>query len=161
MSGSQSGDQQQPAVHFGGGGEREALLLDYDLPALSPGRLERAFLILSPLPDAPQGAQPVRVSAWRLTEDWTRPRPLHPPLAARPSAQGIASAPLPLRIDVTALVRRWLENRTSTFGLVLKSSSTEGHPQVFATGVGGGHSPVLELYHAAAAPTQAGPGAAR
>lgn len=151
LSGGDAADQQQAGVHFGGNSQREALLLDYDLPSISPQQLERAFLIVVPLPDAPQGPEPAAISAWRIIEAWDHPGPLHTPQATHPSARGIASAPLPLRIDVTLLVRRWLENPSSTHGLVLKSSSTQGHPQIFATGVGGGHSPVLELYHAAPA----------
>ncbi|MEZ4375066.1 MAG: DNRLRE domain-containing protein [Polyangiaceae bacterium] len=134
------------AVHFGGDSD-DVFLLDFELPGIAASRVSRAFLLLSPLPDAAQGAGDANVSAWRLVESWSDDVDyIHQPKADRPSADGIAHAPLPLRIDVTDLVRRWLANSGSTHGIVLKSSSSAGQPQVYATGLGPGRAPLLEVY---------------
>ncbi|MCA9640149.1 MAG: DNRLRE domain-containing protein [Myxococcales bacterium] len=134
------------AVHFGGPAQ-DVLLLDFELPALDASRVTRAFLVVSPLPDAAQGSTDASVSAWRIVEDWSDTvNYVHQPRADRPSAEGIARSPLPLRIDVTDLVRRWLENSGTTHGIALKSSSGAGQPQVYATGLGPGKAPLLEVY---------------
>ncbi|MCA9627923.1 MAG: DNRLRE domain-containing protein [Myxococcales bacterium] len=137
------------AVHFGGRAD-DVYLLDFDLPALEADAVSRAFLLLFPLPDAAQGTNDASVSAWRLVEPWNdRVDYIHQPKAARPSSDGIARSPLPLRVDVTALVRRWLANQGTTHGIVLRSSSGAGQPQVYATGFGAGRAPLLEVYFAA------------
>ncbi len=139
-------DDAPPAVHFGGTGD-DVYLLDFDLPALRAQAVRRAFLVLTPLPDAAQGSSDASVSAWRIVEAWDSGIDyVHQPQGDRPSAAGIARAPLPLRIDVTQLVRRWLANQTTTHGILLKSSSGAGQPQVYATGLGAGRAPVLEVY---------------
>lgn len=140
-------DGASSSVHFGGA-TADVYLLDFELPALPPEKLSRAFLIVAPLPDAAQGSSDARVSAWRIVERWEAGDVgyVQQPKADRPSAAGIARAPLPLRIDVTELVRRWLENHGTTHGIVLKSGSGPGQPQVYATGLGPGRAPVLEIY---------------
>ncbi len=143
---------QPPAVHLGGPADEE-LLLDFSVAGAVPGgarRLERAFLILAPLPGGAASPELVNVTAARLTEPWDSrgaSRWGGAPRRGHPLSAGLSRTALPLRVDVTALVQRWLDNPRSSHGVVVAASSSHGLPHAYATGLGGGAAPRLELYY--------------
>ncbi|MBX3182298.1 MAG: hypothetical protein KIT72_09410 [Polyangiaceae bacterium] len=140
---------QPQAVHLGGAADEE-LLLDFAVAGAVPGgarRLERAFLILTLLPGGAASPELVEVSVARLVEPWPRGAAgRSAPRRGHPISAGLSRTSLPLRVDVTALVQRWLDNPHSSHGVVVASSSSQGLPHAYATGLGGGAAPQLELY---------------
>jgi hypothetical protein len=139
-----------PAVTFGSTAGAAALYLDFAPEWRRAQSIESAFLILEPMPGTRRGRADVRVHAWRVTEDWRASELswLAQPRRAHPGAVGIARAapPMPLRMDVTALVRYFAEHERSEHGIVLRAGGGSESGASFATGASGGTAPRLELY---------------
>jgi hypothetical protein len=139
-----------PAITFGGRAGAAALYLDFAPEWLGARSLESAFLILEPMPGTHRGASDVEVHAWRVTGAWQASELswLAQPRRAPPSAIGIARAapPMPLRVDVTSIVRYFAQHPRSDRGIVLKAGGSGALGASFATGAAGGNAPRLELY---------------
>lgn len=137
------------SVRLGGrAGTPSRLLLAFELPAVD--ELDTAWLLLEPLAGALQPAADSELAAWRVTEPW-RPgvlAPLAAPALAPPRGTGLARSRVPttIRVDVTAIVRHWLEHPRAAQGLALAGESTAPLGVTLATGVCGGGGPRLELY---------------
>ncbi|MCC6217268.1 MAG: hypothetical protein IT376_20590 [Polyangiaceae bacterium] len=138
------------AVTFGrAGAPREALLLGFGGELRRDGELEAAFLVLEPVEGEPSAEDvPVRVS--RVLERW-RPGEVggrRAPAAGEPSARGVARTrpALPLRVDVTAIVRRWRADPHGAAGVVVRADAESPDGATYALGSGRGRAPYLELY---------------
>jgi hypothetical protein len=112
--------------------------------------VESAFVVLDPMPGTRRGPEDVRIDAWRVAERWSPDAItwLDKPELVPPTASGIARAapPLPLRVDITALVLHLAEHEHSDHGIALTAGGGSDVGVSFATGAGGGNAPRLELY---------------
>lgn len=139
-----------PAVTFGSAAGGAALFLDFPPVWRQARRLESAFVVLDPMPGTRRGPADVRVDAWRVGERWSREELnwLDKPDLVPPSASGIARAapPMPLRVDVTAIVAHLVEHAENDHGIALTAGGGDDVGVSFATGSGGGNAPRLELY---------------
>jgi hypothetical protein len=128
------------------GGTRWFLAFDGDWENL--GEVANAFLVFERAPGG-SGIADVEVTVWTVQGEWKRDtltwasRPAFGP----PAASGLARAlpDVPLRIDVTALVR-YMARANGAHGFVLVSEETEGHGANYFTGAAGGTAPRLEIY---------------
>lgn len=111
--------------------------------------MRAAFLLLEPRAAALSGPD-VMLEVGCARHEW-RGRELtanqQPGLVA-PFSQGIArSAPaLPVRVDVTEIVRFWAEHPDRDYGLGVRASRTTDVGVSLATGVAGGAAPRLDVY---------------
>lgn len=151
LASGQSYDGIPSAITFGSTSGRSALYLRFPAEWRSGSTPRRAFIALDPRADASPLAEPVRIEAWRVQNDW-RPEALHrwsdkpelaPPYAATtisPSASGT------VRIDVTELLGFAANNPELDHGIALIATGGRGHGAAFATGMNGGNAPRLEIY---------------
>jgi hypothetical protein len=113
------------------------------------GRIRAAFLLLSPRAGAASGAD-VPLEVWRTHRDWTAAgfRWSEQPGFAPPFARAIGrSAPaLPVRIDVTEIVRYWAQHPEADFGFALRAGEEGLFGITLSTGVDGGSAPRLDVY---------------
>ncbi len=113
------------------------------------GRVRSAFLLLEPQGAARTGADVV-LEVGCAGRDW-HPRELsvneQPGLVA-PFSRGIARAApaLPVRVDVTEIVRFWAEHPERDHGLGVRASSVTDVGVSLATGAAGGSAPRLDVY---------------
>jgi hypothetical protein len=139
-----------PAVTFGSAAGGAALFLDFAPIWHQRQKVESAFIVLDPMPGTRRGPEDVRVDAWRVAEDWSAEELdwLDKPDLVPPSASGIARAspPMPLRVDVTAIVAHLADHRENDHGIALTAGGGDDVGVSFATGSGGGNAPRLELY---------------
>lgn len=139
-----------PSVTFGSPHGGSALYLRFEPLWRSARKVESAFLVLEPMAGVPRGPEDVPVRVWRVGEDWNAGE-LHwlaQPALLPPSARGIArtSPPMPLRVDVTEIVRYYKQHERSDHGFALRASGSSDVGASFATGSIGGTAPRLELY---------------
>ncbi len=125
-------------------GSQSELLLDFPLPD-GDVSLVTAFLVVSAvdLPTSNRGFVRLRVS--RVVDPWTAEGLAngHSPQHGYESASGLMSGAQATRVDVTELLRPWLQRSEPGFGLVL--SSPDPSPLVLAL-EGRTVEPFLELY---------------
>lgn len=117
-----------------------------DFPAVS-----EAFLLIDTLPEGPSTTHDVDVELWRVDSDWsaTDVSWQDQPTLSYPAARAIArSGPAPLRMDVTEVVRYLKDHPRADHGLALRAPAGPGAGVSLASGIGGGHPPRLEIYHA-------------
>lgn len=147
-----------PAATFGSRADGGvSLYLAFEAPLPAESKVDRAFLVLSPLPGTPPAREDVEVTAWRVAEPWslTTLTWLTQPARRPPSSQGIARSapPQPLRLDVTEIVRFWQAHPRAVHGIALTAPRGAGHGASYATGATAGRPPTLEVY--VVAPPQA------
>ena len=127
-----------------------ALLLRFEAPWRDDSEVVSAFVVLDPLDSAPPAAQPAVFESARILEPWQpavvswgrQPRLDLPRLAAV-----IRAIPgMPVRIDVTALVREWASRRADDHGLALLVHGDDRLGSTFSMGITGGAGPRLEAY---------------
>jgi hypothetical protein len=143
------GDALPGAIAFGRrAGSGTSLYMRFE-PRWRGQHLQSAFLLLDPMPDTARTGRDIPVDAWRVREPWQRGMsPLRPAGLAPPRSSAIARAgpALPLRVDVTNIVR-WLdEHPRSDHGVALAADGVDEHGASFATGATIGTGPRLELY---------------
>jgi len=144
-----AGDALPGAVAFGRrAGGRTSLYMRFE-PRWRGQHLQSAFLLLDPMPGTPQTGRDVPVGAWRVQEAWRRNMsPLRPAKLALPRSAAVARTgpALPLRVDITEIIR-WLdEHPRSDHGVALAADGVDEHGATFATGATVGLGPRLELY---------------
>jgi hypothetical protein len=149
------------SVVFGGRSTgSSALYLRFQPPPLGPEQLQRAFLVLEPMPGAQPATTDVSVAAWRIAEPWTAKDLTwwDQPSTRHPSSAGIARTgpPQMLRIDVTDLIRHFQSHPRENRGVVLKAGSGAAFGATYCTGLGMGTPPALELYYRRRQPGSAG-----
>ena len=138
-----------PAITFGSAHGASALYLRFAPLWRGAKSIESAFLVLEPMPGTRRGPNDVEVDVWRVGGAWSPDELewLAQPELVPPRARGLARAapPMPLRIDVTEIVRYFAANERSDHGFALRAGSGELGAS-FATGASGGAAPRLELY---------------
>jgi hypothetical protein len=109
-----------------------------------------AFLVLDAVDATPPSTNPIVFEMARITEPWQasvvswgrQPRLDVPRTAgtfrARPS--------VPLRVDVTPLVRQWGQRANRDHGIALLSHGDDAYGTVVSTGASRGAGPRLEVY---------------
>lgn len=151
--GSRSGRARElpPSVTFGS--ERDGTTTLYlRFPAVwrNAREIEAAFLVLEPLHGTLPASEDVRVTAWRVREQWTDAalEATRQPAVGLPSAPGIAKSAPPsvLRIDVTAIVDYLRRHPENDFGIALRSEDQSQSGSSYSTGASGGRAPRLEVY---------------
>ncbi len=139
-----------PAVTFGSASGGAALFLKFPPSWRRAKRIDSAFLVLDPMPGTRRGPQDVSVEAWRVGKAWEADsiRWLEKPDLLPPRAAGVARAapPMPLRVDVTAIVLHLWEHPENDHGIALTAGGGSDVGVSFATGASGGSAPRLELY---------------
>ncbi|HMJ12071.1 MAG TPA: hypothetical protein VK524_11690 [Polyangiaceae bacterium] len=113
-------------------------------------RIDRAFLLLEPMPGAAGGHDDVQVEALHVGSSWDDASLSwsRQPRVGLPKSPGLArsSPPSTLRIDVTELVRHQRERSHADVAIAVKAGGGSGAGAVFATGATRGLGPRLELY---------------
>jgi len=109
-----------------------------------------AFLVLEPLDGAPPPSSAVTLETARITEPW-RPGVVswgRQPRLDVPRAAGNVRprAALPLRVDVTALVRAWSRRSGGDHGIALLAHGADAFGALVSTSVAPGSGPRLEVY---------------
>lgn len=113
------------------------------------GQVRAAFLLLEPRPGALAG-QDVPLEVWRTGRRWTASsfRWSEQPGFAPPFALGIgrAAPALPVRVDVTEIVRYFAQHPSADHGFVVRAGERSGAGITLSTGVDGGAAPRLDVY---------------
>lgn len=117
--------------------------------AWRPGSVRAAFLLLEPSRGAMVGPD-LELEVWRANRAWKGPGFTwsRQPGVSHPVSRGIARSapPMPVRIDVTELVRFASEHPQMDHGYVLRASSERGSGVTVSTGFGEGVPPRLDVY---------------
>lgn len=109
-----------------------------------------AFIVLDPLDDAPPSLRPISFEMARIVEPW-EPSFIswgRQPRLAVPMVAGTVRArhSLPLRVDVTPLVRAWSRRSSGDHGIALLAKGDDANGAVVSMGVSRGMGPRLEAY---------------
>jgi hypothetical protein len=125
-----------------------ALYLRFE-PSWRVGRVRAAFLLFEPRPGALIGPD-VRLEVWRTNRNWSASgfRWSEQPGFAPPFARAIgrAAPALPVRVDVTDIVRYFAQHPSADFGFALRASEDGDAGITLSTGVDGGSAPRLDVY---------------
>ena len=138
-------------VTFGDASGRSALYLEFSPEWRAHGAPLKGYLALEPRAGEAPDAEPVTIEVWRVRSAW-QPGSLHTwsdkPELAPPFARAvISSSPAQtLRIDITELLRFAADHPAIDHGMALIARGGSGHGASFATGIGGGSAPRLEVY---------------
>jgi hypothetical protein len=113
-------------------------------------RLQRALLVMDPMPQCTRLPGRIHLelshvlSPWRSGSiSWSRQPDLSLPMRA---STVTATPPLPVRLDVTELVREWGEHRGRYYGLGLNAAGRGPGRACFTTGLTWGTGPRLEVF---------------
>jgi hypothetical protein len=132
----------------GAGGAKLLMRFSVSLPAA--GRLQRALLILDPLPQCARRPGRIAVEVAHVLSPWesSQPKAGDPPRLSLPMRAGESpvTPPRPLRLDITEIVKAWAEHRTRYHGLALMASGDSPTGACFTTGVTWGTGPRLHIY---------------
>lgn len=143
------GGKQLPAVVVLGRGS-STLLLHFAVPVDEPRNVSAAVLVLEPPHDAlpPASAVPIHVApildAW-VSDDVSDGRVPRVGVPTRAGVFGTSFAGT-VRIDVTAIVKRWAERRGDDHGIAVLADETDAYGSSFSLGVTEGRGPRLEVY---------------
>lgn len=141
----------------------DLLLLRFAAELPTDAQVERALLVLDALPRCARRPARVRVelqhvlSPWRsTTASWTQ----RPKLGLPMKATTFPVLPArPLRLDVTALLEGWRSHRNRYHGIGLSAVGSGPGMACYASGLGVGRAPRLEIYLAPPDRADAGIGA--
>jgi hypothetical protein len=126
-----------------------AIYLRFDPTWRERGQVLSGFLLFETQPGA-RSSEDVPLEVWRARGDfageslkWSQQ-----PGFAPPSARGIgrSAPPLPVRIDVTELLRFFSEHPTQDHGFLVRAESVVEHGLTLSTGTDGGLPPRLDVY---------------
>lgn len=126
-----------------------ALLLRFEAPFREAEEVRGAFLLLPPAADARRAAAPLHLDVSRILEPWTAETIAW---ATLPRLDAVAQrvltprALVPLRIDVTDLVRQWSRQRSDEHGIALVASAQDPYGFPLPSGTGTAPGPELEIY---------------
>lgn len=109
-----------------------------------------AFIVLDPIEGGPPATRPTTFEMARIVDAW-RPEAAswgRQPRLAVPKTAGsvLPHGALPVRIDVTPLVRDWVKRKPDDFGIALLAHGDDVYGTAFSTGVSRGAGPRLEVY---------------
>jgi len=144
------------AFRLGKKGDVAQVLLRFAVKLPADARLQRALLVLEPLPRCERRAGRVSIELAQVLASWTSQtvaRTRLPRTGLPMRAGDFAIMPVqPIRIDVTELVSDWLRHRRRYHGLLLSASGTSPTGGCYATGAAEGRGPSLELFFQTAPP---------
>jgi uncharacterized membrane protein YgcG len=146
----QGPDQLDETIVLGQRDQPRTLLMRFAVQWPDGERLQRALLVLEPMPRCPRRPGRLRLSLAHLTEPWTS-KGLSlgrlPDRSLPMSAGSIGATPAqPLRLDVTEIVRAWDAHDKRYHGLALSAEGDSDSGACFTTGLTVGHGPRLEVY---------------
>ncbi|HKQ71726.1 MAG TPA: DNRLRE domain-containing protein [Polyangiaceae bacterium] len=131
-------------------GRDAVVLLLHFKPTWDLAYIMAAFLTLDPHPDAPPQGAASTVSVARVLEPWSPAEVTYArlPKLSAPEVRADVTTVIdaPLRVDVTAIVRRWARERPSDHGLAIFAVSESGAGATYATGLTGARGPRLDVY---------------
>ena len=138
-----SDDDARFAPTLGGAGASPTLVVRF-APAWGRGRVERAFLVLSPAPGALATPARTTITVARALEPWsvTSAPPRVGPVEA--TATVTFAPPRAIRIDVTDAVREWARTGEAHHGFVIRASGDDARGASFA--IEAGEAPRLDVY---------------
>jgi hypothetical protein len=149
-----------PTIRLGKRGDHETLLMRYAIELPEKAKVQRALLVLDPMPEC--APRPGRIalelahvlSPWRSAEltRGSQPR-LDLPMRLADMRATPAQA---LRIDVTEIVRRWAKHRKRYHGVALIANGASDTGACFTTGLTWGEGPRLQIFLRPDQPADAG-----
>jgi hypothetical protein len=126
------------------------LLLRFAATWRDDTEIESAFVVLDPLAGAPPAARAVTLEVARILEPWrseTATWGRQPRLSIPTTAAVVRRRPaVPLRIDVTPLVRDWARRRGDDHGIAILAPGGDAVGVAYAMGISQGAGPRLEVY---------------
>jgi hypothetical protein len=128
----------------------ELLLLRFSVKLPTTARVQRALVVLDPMPQCASRPGQIRLelsqvlSSWRSESlSWSR----QPKIGLPMQVATIRTLPArPLRLDVTGLLRQWQNHPRRHHGLGLSAVGTGPGRACYAAGLTTGHGPRLEVY---------------
>jgi hypothetical protein len=126
------------------------LLLRFAATWRDDAEITSAFLVLDPASGAPPAARDVRLEVARVLDPWrsdTATWGRQPRLSIPEAAAVVRRSPaVPLRIDVTAIVRDWARRRPDEHGIALLAPGDDPVGAAYSMGISEGAGPRLEVY---------------
>ena len=144
------GDELPESVTLGRATNGTVVLLFRFVPTWhEAAEVTSAFLVLEPL-EGPPAVDAATFEMARILEPWLagsaswgrRPRLDIPKTAGTIRARAL----LPVRIDVTPLVRDWVKRKHDDHGIALLARGEDAYGTAFSLGVSRGRRPRLEVY---------------
>jgi hypothetical protein len=126
------------------------LLFQFEPVFRDDSEVVTAVLVLEALVGSPAARMPTRFETARILEPWqaelvSEGRMPALTLPAQAGAWNLRPG-VPVRIDVTPLVRGWSKHEASGFGIALLARGEDALGAVVSTGISAGHGPRLEVY---------------
>jgi len=139
-----------PTITLGKRGQTETLLMRYSIELEQDARVQRALVVLDPMPDCVRRPGRIALELAHVLSPWrsaqltrgNQPRlelPMRLPDAAATPAR-------PLRIDVTEVVRGWAKDRKRFHGLAIIANGTSDTGACYTSGLTWGEGPRLQIY---------------
>lgn len=126
------------------------LLLRFVPPFGEDAEIASAFVVLEPVPGAPPAERALTLEVARILEPWrsaTATWGRQPRLSVpQPAAIAPRRPVMPLRIDVTSLVRDWAKRRRDDHGIAILAPGRDAVGAAYTMGVSQGVGPQLEVY---------------
>jgi hypothetical protein len=151
-----AGDKALPRAELGPAialGQRDAsalLLMRFAVKIPASSRLERALVVLEPLPDCTRRPGRVVIEVAHVLAPWSSADLRHhrvPKMTVPMHAATVSATPArALRLDVTELVREWRAEPERYHGLALLASGDSDTGACYTSGLGWGVGPRLEVY---------------
>lgn len=124
--------------------------LSRESPVHDGGRLQRALLVLEPMPHCDSRPGRMQIELADVLTPWTSSDVARGPLPKLSLPMKVGEAAMtpqrPLRIDVTELVRRWAERPQRYHGLALIVRGNSDSGACYTTGLTRGNGPHLSVF---------------
>jgi hypothetical protein len=145
------GDVRPEAVALGRGASGTVVMLfRFAATWRDDAEVVSAFLVLDALEGAPPAAGPITFETARIAEAWQSgvvSSGRQPRLGVPRQAGTVRARPtVPLRVDVTPLVREWARRDADDHGIALLARGDDAFGAVVSMGVSQGSGPRLEVY---------------
>ncbi len=140
-----------PVVALGrGAGGTVVMLFRFAATWRDDAEVVSAFLVLDALEGSPPATSPITLEMARVEEAW-QPALVswgrQPRLGVPRAAGAVRMRPaVPLRVDVTPLVRAWSRRDADDHGIALLAHGDDAYGAIVSTGVSQGAGPRLEVY---------------
>jgi hypothetical protein len=126
------------------------VLLRFSATWRDDAEIASAFVVLEPIAGAPPAERAMTLEVARILEPWrseTATWGRQPRLAIPRAAAVVRRRPaMPLRIDVTTLVRDWAKRRKDDHGIAILAPGDDAVGAAYSMGVSQGAGPRLEVY---------------
>ena len=141
--------QELPAVVVLGRGS-STLFLHFAVPIQDPRDVTAAVLVLEPPRDAIPPVSPIPIHVAPILDSWRGEDVVNgrAPRVAVPERAGVYSGAFGsvVRLDVTAIVKRWAERHADDHGLAIVADESDAYGAPFSLGVTETRGPRLEVY---------------